>query len=55
MKSKHMICILIGYYLYNSCLYFLIGIYACVVIYIINLLNNVIQVRECCILYNFII
>jgi len=55
LKSKHMICIPIGYYLCDSCLYFLIGICAYVVIDIINLFINVIQVGDCCILYNFII
>jgi len=55
MKSKHMVCIHIGYYLYDSCLYFLIGIYAYVVIDIIYLFINVIQLGDYCILYNFII
>jgi len=55
LKSKHMVCIPIGYYLCDSCLYFLIGICAYVVIDIINLFINVIQVGDCCILYNFII
>jgi len=50
-----MVRILIGYYLCDSCLYFLIGICAYVVIDIINLFINVIQVGDCCILYNFII
>jgi len=51
-KSKHMVSIPIGYYLCDSCLYFLIGICP---IDIINLFINVIQVGECYILYNFII
>ena len=50
-----MVCIPIGYYLYDLCLYFLIGICAYVVIDIINLFINVIQVGDCYILYNFII
>jgi len=50
-----MICIPIGYYLCDSCLYFLIGICVYVVIDIINLFINVIQVGDCYILYNFII
>jgi len=49
MKSKHMVSIPIRYYLCDSCLYFLIGICACIVINIIYLFINVIQVGECCI------
>ena len=48
-----MICIPIGYYLCDSCLYFLIGICVYVVIDIINLFINVIQVGDCYILYKF--
>jgi len=52
-----MVCIPIGYYLRDSCLYFLISICACVVIDIINLFINVIQVGQCYIyiilLYNY--
>jgi len=59
MESKHMTCILIGHYICVSCLYFLIGICACVVIDIIYLFINVIQVGKCCIyiilLYKIII
>jgi len=55
MKSKHMVCILIRYYLYDSCLYFLIGICTYVGIDINNFFINVIQVGYCCILYSFII
>jgi len=50
-----MVNISIGYYLSNSCLYFLIGICTYVAIDIINLFINVIKVGECYILYNFII
>jgi len=50
-----MVCMPIRYYLCDLCLYFLIGICAYVVIDIIYLFINVIQVGDCCILYNFII
>ena len=50
-----MVSIPIGYYLCDSCLYFLIGICTYIAIDIINLFINVIQVGECYILYNFII
>jgi len=55
MNSKHTVNILIRYDISDSCLNFLIDICVDVVIDIIYLFINVIQVRDCCILYNFFI